>query len=101
MSSRPHSELETWVRKNEPFREYSILENPRTPASVKNGVFDATDKLESIPLDEFTDVKVLQALDDVRLSLKHKVLKFDWKKLMEKFSTKKLIISLIKRQEGV
>ena len=83
-------ELETWVRKNEPFREYSILENPRTPASVKNGVFDATDKLESIPLDEFTDVKVLQALDDVRLSLKHKVLKFDGKKLMEKFSTKKL-----------
>ena len=77
-------ELETWVRKNEPFREYSILENPRTPASVKNGVFDATDKLESIPLDEFTDVKVLQALDDVRLSLKHKVLKFDGKKLMEK-----------------
>ena len=66
------------------------MENPRTPASVKNGVFDATDKLESIPLDEFTDVKVLQALDDVRLSLKHKVLKFDGKKLMEKFSTKKL-----------
>ena len=83
-------ELETWVRRNEPFREYSILENPRTPDGVKNGVFDATDKLKSIPLEDFTDVKVLQALDDVRSSDKHKVLKFDGKKLMEKFSEKKL-----------
>ena len=83
-------ELETWVRKNEPFREYSILENPRTPDSVKNGIFDATDKLENIPLETFTDTVVLQALDDVRSSDKHKVLKFDGRKLIEKFSSTKL-----------
>ena len=77
------------MRSNEPVREYSSLENPRTPDGVKNGVFDATDKLKSIPLEDFTDVKVLQALDDVRSSDKHKVWKFDGKKLMEKFSEKK------------
>jgi arabinosyltransferase len=80
-------ELETWVRKNEPFREYSILDNPRTPDSVKNDVYDARGKLDSLSPEEFTDKKVLLALEPYT---KHKVLRFDGKKLARKFALLKL-----------